>query len=865
MTNRRLRIAAASAAAIVILLVALIMLAVRNAEQKGTPADAAERPNVQEQPADELEQRAKRPLDGPAYTIRIQADDRSRQVSETLYGIFYEDINYAGDGGLYAEMVQNRSFEFGNPLYSWRHVTEDGAAGRVTTAGEAPLSENNPRYLVIQAERGGLGVSNSGYGGMYVEAGKAYDLTLYGRVDQGGEQLLAVSLRERDDTEIGACEISIVSGEWQQYGCTITAEATSEQAKLTVLAVNPGTVSLDMISLFPQHTWKGRKNGLREDLAQMLADLNPKFLRFPGGCIVEGGSIENHYRWKNTIGDAAERKVQPNQWAPNYYQSFGLGFHEYFLLAEDLGAEPLPVIYAGITSCHGQPPMVPLSEMQEYIDHALDLIEYANGDPETSEWAAKRAENGHPEPFNLKYLAIGNELWGTNYYTRYKMIYDAIKAEYPDIQLIFSAGAFPNDMAYHEAYAWLARNGNPADLVDEHMYQAPEWFLSQADRYDNFDRHGPKVFVGEYAAHGVGRRNNMEAALAEAAFMTGLERNSDIVAMAAYAPLFGRHGYTQWQPNLIWFDQSRVYGTPSYYVQHMFSNHVGHYVLPTEITAERPVPSPSAVRGSILLGSWMTQVEYDDVMVTDAEGEVLFSADFSEDNSLEVWSPASGNWRAEDGVLKQSSLDADVRLYLQQGQDWSDYTLSLRARKTGGHEGMLIGFAVQDPDHFYWWNIGGWNNTVTAVEKATGGVKTIVSHSVSQGVITGQWYDIRVEIRGGMVRCYLNDALIHEWEESTGGPLFSVSTYDEDASELILKVVNVSAEDLPSAVEIEGKGKIAAAGRAIVLQADPAAENTLEQPENVVPQEIAVSGLGSRFEYVFPAHSVTVLRIQISY
>jgi len=867
MPNNR-KLVAVGALAVLVLVVLVISLT--NVWISDFDAKKAIREPVQQVPGNQFvakeDTETSADRDGPAYTIRIDASDRSRQVSPTLYGIFFEDINYAGDGGLYAEMVQNRSFEFDNPLYGWSKYAESGGDGTVNPEKTLPLNENNPTYVLFSVESSGAGVglSNAGFGGMYVESGRTYDFSVYARSEavDGSSQIVRAELRGEDDAELASCEVGGFDGEWQQYRCSMTATGTSTKAKLAVIAREPGTLALDMISLFPQDTWKNRENGLRADLAEMLNELEPSFLRFPGGCIVEGGSIENHYRWKNTVLPLEERQVQRNQWANNYYQSFGLGYHEYFLLAEDLGSEPLPVVYAGITSCHSNPPMVSIPDMQEYIDHALDLIEYANGDAETTEWGAVRAANGHPEPFNLKYLAIGNELTGSNYYTRYKMIYDAIKAQYPDIQLVFSAGWSPTDASYHEAYRWLARNGNPADIVDEHMYQAPAWFLSNVNRYDDFDRSGPKVFVGEYAAHGNGRRNNLEAALAEAAFMTGLERNSDVVAMASYAPLFGRQGYTQWQPNLIWFDQSRVYGTPSYYVQQMFSRNVGDYVLPTQVEKHEADIRPEP-RGSILLGTWATQVEFDDVVVTDPDGNVLLSEDFESADSLKRWNPSRGNWTVEGGVLKQKSTETDVRLFFPEGNEWTDYILTLKARKTGGNEGMLIGFAVEGYDDYYWWNIGGWNNTLTAVEQAIGGVKSIVGETSNRTVTTGVWYNIRIEAIGGTYRCYLDDVLIHEWTEAPVDPLFSVTTYDGESGELIVKVVNTAAEAKEVGLNLSGVRSVADSATVIVLQGDPADENSLQEPEKVVPAESRISGLGREFTHTFPANSVTVMRIPV--
>lgn len=521
-----------------------------------------------------------------AYRLKIDSKHALHDISPTLYGVFYEDINYAGDGGLYGELIQNRSFEFSSPLYGWRQVREGGGMGTITTAADSPLHHNNPRYVTIDVESPGegVGLANSGYGGIALQHNERYDFTVYARTDDVLQHPIQVQLREKQGEQVfGTCEIEGLSHHWQQIGCSIISNADTTDAQLVITLLDQAQVHMDMISLFPNDTYKQRDNGLRKDLAEMLEAMNPSFFRFPGGCIVEGGSLDNRYRWKNTIGDVSERQVQRNQWAGKYYQSFGLGFYEYFQFAEDLGAEPLPVIFAGVISCDGNPPMIPLSDLEPYIQDALDLIEYANGDAETTYWGALRAAHGHPEPFNLKFLGIGNELWGQHYFARYERFYDTIKAMYPEIQIVLSAGAFPDDVSFHQTYEWLASHGYKADLVDEHMYQSPQWLYDQVTRYDSYSREGPKVFVGEYAAHGVGKRNNMESALAEAAFMTGLERNADIVAMAAYAPLFARQHYTQWTPDLIWFNSHEVYGTPNYYVQKLFATYIGDEVLPSQL------------------------------------------------------------------------------------------------------------------------------------------------------------------------------------------------------------------------------------------------------------------------------------------
>ncbi|TYP79842.1 LamG-like jellyroll fold domain-containing protein [Paenibacillus methanolicus] len=797
-----------------------------------------------------------------AYSLEIDGKNAAHAVSPTLYGIFYEDINYAADGGLYGDLIENRSFEFGTPLFAWTKKTLGGGDGQLTTATEAPLNANNPRYARITvAEPGtGVGVSNAGYsGGIAVKAGENYDFTVYARSAGTLTKPIIATLRGADQAVLGSCEASGIADEWKKIGCSITASAASANASFDVTAAEKATIDLDMISLFPEKTWHNRANGLRYDLAEMLDDLSPNFLRFPGGCIVEGGSLENRYRWKNTIGDVAQRQVQPNQWAANYYQSFGLGFHEYFQLAEDIGAEPLPIIFIGQVSCHSNPPKVPMDQLGPYIQDALDLIEYANGDA-TTEWGAKRAANGHPEPFNMKYLGVGNELWGQDYLDRYNVFYDAIKAKYPDMQLVLSAGYSPSDENFRKAYEWLKNNGNKADLVDEHMYQSPDWFYNNVNRYDNYSRTGPKVFVGEYAAHGVGKKNNMESALAEAAFMTGLERNSDVVGMASFAPLFARQSNTQWTTDLIWFNNAQSYATPNYYVQQLFGNHIGQEVMPTNLTRKKA--SANDIAGSIVLGSWNTAVEYDEIKVAKADGTELYAENFGDDAAIEKWSALQGNWSVIGGSVKQSSqTTTDARLALKTGADWSNYTVTMKARKTSGSEGFLVGFGAKDANNYYWWNLGGWNNTQTVVEKATNGQKAIVGNTVAGGVETNRWYELKIEVQGSGIRAYLDGKLVNEVQPAQG-PLYSVTTKDAATGDLIVKTVNASGNAQSANVSVDAN-YINPKATVIELKADAlTAENSFSQPDAVRPQTRVESGFGKSFTYEYPAYSVTVLRLK---
>ncbi|MBP1966739.1 LamG-like jellyroll fold domain-containing protein [Paenibacillus aceris] len=799
-----------------------------------------------------------------AYTMNINGSQPAHDVSPTLYGIFFEDINYSADGGLYGELVQNRSFEFDSPLYAWNNVIENGGAGQVTTAKTDPLNAKNPNYVRLSVTKpgAGVGISNSGYDGIAVKSGESYHFSVYTRSSDSPSKSIAVQLRGQQGTVYDACTINGITSQWQKLDCSLKAKATDTKASIVVMATDAATVDLDMVSLFPETTWGNRSNGLRYDLAEMLDDLHPGFLRFPGGCIVEGGSLQNRYQWKNTIGDVNQRQIQHNQWASNYYQSFGLGFHEYFQLAEDIGAEPLPLLFIGQVSCTATPPMIPLGDLQPYIQDALDLIEYANGDV-TTKWGAARAANGHPEPFHLKYLGLGNELWGQNYLDRYNIFYDAIKAKYPEMKLVLSAGAYPDDANFDLAYNWLGKNGQKADLVDEHMYQSPQWFYNNVNRYDKYSRTGPKVFVGEYAAHGSGKRNNMESALAEGAFMTGLERNSDVVGMASFAPLFAYTNRTQWTTDLIWFNNHEVFGTPNYYVQQMFKNHLGQKLMPTELT-KRNQPS-SDVTGSIVLGSWSTAVDYDNVKVTSADHTELLNNDFTDSATLSQWNNFKGTWAITGGLLKQTDASAtDARLQLLQGQNWSNYTLELKARKVSGAEGFLVGFGNKDSNNYYWWNLGGFGNTKTVIEKAVNGTKTTISNTSTKTITANQWYDIKVVVEGNRIRCYLDGELIHDITDNTiPGPLYSVTTKDETTGDLIVKVVNISGEAQSTQVNVSGAEYIQPEATVIELKsASSADENSYNDPTNVFPVTKKVSGFGKSFSYSFPAYSLSVIRLR---
>lgn len=523
--------------------------------------------------------------------LNVQANKPGAPIQPTMYGLFFEDINYAADGGLYAEMVKNRSFEFPQNLMGW--VTY----GNVTLQNDGPF-ERNPHYVRLGSAGHSdkhTGLENEGFFGVTFKKDQEYRFSVWARSPKGEKATLRVELVDpatMGETHVAAKqEITVESADWKQYEVTLKPGKSCEKGKLRVFLAKPDNVTVDLehLSMFPVDTWKGHKNGLRKDLAQALYDLNPGVFRFPGGCIVEGTDLPTRYQWKNTVGPVENRPVNENRWHytfphrfyPDYYQSGGLGFYEYFLLSEEIGAEPLPVLSVGL-SCqfqnHDAKAHVPVDELQPYIQDALDLIEFANGDTSTK-WGALRAEMGHPAPFNLKLIAIGNEQWGPEYPEHLAPFVTAIRKAYPDIRIVGSSG--PDSEGEQFDYLWPEMKKLGADLVDEHFYRPEKWFLAQGNRYDNYDRKGPKVFAGEYACHGKGKKwNHFNAALLEAAFMTGLERNADIVHMATYAPLFAHVEGWQWRPDMIWFDNSDSFRTASYYVQQLYAQNKGSNVLP---------------------------------------------------------------------------------------------------------------------------------------------------------------------------------------------------------------------------------------------------------------------------------------------
>jgi alpha-L-arabinofuranosidase len=814
------------------------------------------------------------PAPGPVdYSLTVHPDRTGPAIDRTMYGVFFEDINNAADGGLYAELVQNRSFEYDpadhpdyTPLTAWQQTATGGATGTLRVAGDAErLAERNRHHLRLDLTGAGgaagrFGVVNSGYGaGMALTAGRPHDFSVWARTDRPAGTRLTAELRAADGTAVSAPLAVTVRGDrWTKYTGTLVPGASTTTGRLAVTASGAGTVRLDMVSLFPRDTYKGRPNGLRKDLAEKIAALKPGFLRFPGGCLVNTGSHRAYeaphwerkrsYQWKDTIGPVEQRAVNANFWG--YHQSYGLGYYEYFRFAEDIGAMPLPVVPALVTGCGQNEATDDPALLRRHIQDTLDLIEFANG-PVTSEWGRKRAAMGHPAPFGLTHLAVGNEEnLPDAFFARFTEFRRAIEAKHPGITVVSNSG--PDDSGAVFDRSWQLNRDAGVAMVDEHYYNSPQWFLENNGRYDTYDRTGPKVFLGEYAS----LDNRFSNALAEAAYMTGLERNADVVKLASYAPLLADVHHNQWRPDMIWFDNHRSWGSASYEVQKLFMNNTGDRVVPSRASATPHVSGP--ITGAVGLSTWATSAAYDDVEVTAADGTALLREDFSAGDTRWTRAAGRGDWAVVDGAYVQSDTTAENTLVTAGDTGWHDYDLRLKATKKSGREGFLVAFGVRSTGTHYWWNLGGWGNTRSAVEKSVdGGKQTLVENGTT--IETGRTYDLHVQVRGRQVTLYLDG---RKWgsftDDKAAEPFRQVVTRDK--GDLVVKVVNAQAAPARTRIDL-GTAAVAPTARLTTLHAAPEAVNTADA-RPVRPRTSVLRGVARDFTYTFPAHSVTFLRIK---
>lgn len=792
--------------------------------------------------------------------ITVRPDRVTGQLGD-LYGIFFEDLNHAADGGLYAEMVQNRSFEFCavdnpsyHPLMAWEKIEKKYSRMQWWIQDSHPYSRRNPHYLVCEIfETGmGAGVRNTSFTpGMYLQKGEKYRFSCLAATDGRGELPLRIVLENDEGRNLGQADIVVSNGTvWNHYEAEITAQETTTAGNLSIYIDAVGRLYLDMVSLFPQKTFMQQRNGLRADIATLLADLKPRFMRFPGGCLVHDGSInaedrDSLYRWKNTIGVLEERPARRNNWG--YNQTLGLGYYEYFCFCEEIGAKPLPVLPAGYDPHHQR--KVPFDQLDEWIQEALDLISFANDDA-SAQWGRIRCELGHPEPFGLEYIGIGNEEVGEGFFERYPYFHKAIKEKYPDIQIIASSGPFAAGGEYEKG--WNCARRNHADLVDEHYYMAPEWFLANHHRYDSFDEKDPRVFLGEYASWG----NTWYNALIEASYMTGMERNSEKVGLACYAPLLCNVNYINWKPDMIWFDNHQAYGTANYYVQKLFMNHQGDDRIELEMTGiDDSVTIQDDPKGGFGLRIEPdTVVRYSQIMIEDIQNGTIWK-------DSEVYFVG-------DNVEQYISADPDARVVtediLLHTVESDHYIITVKGEMLYGRRGFMLQYGNRDEKNRYQWEIGGWQNMDSALTQDIAGRNSCLTQS-SFTVAADREYELKLEIEGRHLRAYIDGELIHEIHHAPVKiePLYTAASIDRQSGDAIVKLVNVQKRPIDTVLHMEGIEQ--AKGIAYIMSGFALEdENSFAEPLKVSPREEEIQLTQGCCSCHIDGESVQVLRFQKS-
>ncbi len=819
--------------------------------------------------------------------ITIETRKEGRPIGD-LFGIFFEDLNHAADGGLYAEMVQNRSFEFGeidnpsyHPLTAWEKVERDGRAEVTVLEGDA-VSARNPHYLHMNIQKPGadVGIRNLGFGkGMCFRLGKKYLFSCYARSVGNTECAIRVTLRDGEDVCLAEGKWA-VTGQWEKHTAVLeiaggvgasgagesgvsggtegtenagiarageTGQAVeagklvTEKGSLAVTVLEGSGVELDFVSLFPEETYLGRRNGLRPDLAEALAELKPRFMRFPGGCLVHDGSLDENardslYRWKNTLGALEDRPARRSNW--RYNQTLGLGYYEYFLFCEDIGTKPVPILPAAYDPHHKR--MAPLEELGPWIQETLDLIEFANGD-ETTRWGAVRAALGHREPFGLEYLGIGNEEVGEGFRERFPCFVKAVREKYPDIKIIGSSGPFCAGSEYD--LGWKCARENGADIVDEHYYMAPEWFLANIHRYDSFGEAAPYVFLGEYASCS----NTGKSALAEAAFMTGLQNACHAVKMACYAPLLCHRDYVNWRPDMIWFDNGQVCRSVNYQVQKLFMNHQGDellgYELETNLEKEVLADLDARKEGAVYFWGNEARVAFSEIILTNEEtGEEI---------------------RYTDREVKADKLPVLLAEAAPR-----NFTLRFHAKELEGFKGFRVYFAWKDERNRMGWVLGGWENQDAALMEEVDGKSSFLTQS-QFSVVSGHDYELELRVRGNRVEGWI-DGELYQWTELKPleiEPLYLTASRDNGTGDIILKAVNLREEAFEAQVSLPGTEMQKLVCDTYVLLEEDCAESAkfpgvetaeISRYKNVVE----LVGEEKEFTISFPGRAVTVVRIK---
>ncbi len=788
-------------------------------------------------------------------TLNIYTQERGAQLGD-MFGIFFEDLNHAADGGLYAELVQNRSFEFDpidraeyHALTAWEKVERGGGKAELTVEDSHPLNKRNLHYAAIDivSEGDGVGIMNLGFNsGIPVKQGENYLFSVYARRDASFNEPVNITIEGVDGTVHGEATIVVRSSEWTQYEMTISVKATDFSSRLVIVTKGKGKLYLDMVSLFPEKTFRNRPNGMREDIATLLADLQPKFMRFPGGCLVHDGSLNpddrnSMYRWKNTIGDIEQRPARRNNWS--YNQTLGLGYYEYFLLCEDINAKPIPILPGGYNPHHKQ--IVPLDELSPWVDDALDLIEFANGDTSTT-WGAIRAELGHPEPFGLEYIGIGNEEVGEPFFERYPYFHRAIKEKYPDIKVINSSGPFAAGSEYDRG--WKSARENRSDFVDEHYYQSPEWFLAHYHRYDSFKANEPKVFLGEYASWG----NTYYNALVEAAFMTGLEKNAHAVGLACYAPMLCNVDYVNWKPDMIWFNNHEVFGTANYYVQKLFMHHQGDQLLRIEANGleSKQEATITPINGTFTLKTDLCSITLWDIKIVNNDtGEIKQLSDLP----------------VEISDTKDDRLNGTTKPTFDLGEtSWKNYTLSFKAKKISGPKGFNLYFGKRDDNNQLLWEIGGWQNQDSALCSTVNGKTSCLTQSIFN-LNPDVEHEFTLDVSGRQLRASIDNVLFHDTEDKLPviEPLYYSASFEHSTGDVIVKVINVQENSVSSQIVLEDLRKTSLTVDVFEMSGHALDdENSFSAPERIFPKQKKLSAEDCRFSYDFPKHSITVFRMR---
>lgn len=813
--------------------------------------------------------------------VTIHAQQKGAPVSPVLHGIFFEEISHAGEGGLYAELIQNRGFEEANlpqgthledgfivpertphfmlqpgdasdwkmewPLHSqWPAWSSEGNISLALTT-QQPLNNATPHSLEIKATGPGS-LANEGFWGINAVAGNKYDLKCYVR-NGSYKGPFTVSLQSADGTILASREMNITGKRtWQKYTATLTPVRNDTAARFVISFGGKGTLWLDFVSLFPENTFRHRPNGLRADLAQYLADLKPAFIRWPGGCYVEGINIQSAPDWKRTLGPVEQRPGTYSPWG--YWSSDGFGYHEYLQFCEDIGAAALYVFNVGVSCEYRSGTYLPDDSLQATMQNALDAIEYAIG-PVTSKWGAKRAAAGHPAPFPLRYVEIGNEQHGPRYAKRYNVFYDAIHARYPQLHLIASMGI--GDVNRHTLDSM-----QHTDIVDEHAYKGASWSFNHYDHFDNYKRGNWEMYVGEYATNaGVGA-GNMAATLSDAVYMMSMEKNSDLVKMCSYAPLLVNVHDVDWPVNLINFDAAHSFARISYYAIQLFNENKPTVNLATDVqrlVPEQPVP---AFSGGIGLGTWDTESEYKDITVTQ-NGQVTYQSNFAQ--GAGPWEPVRGTWKLEDSAFSQTAEGAQQFAWLK-GRSFDTYTLTLKARKKDGTNAFIIPFAVKDSNTYLRAHIGAYVNATSVFERVTGGydVSNVTDHKpLPAPVEKGRWYNIRLEVKADEVDCYLDDQLLMTYREPP--KVFVIAGADAPSGDIIIKAVNAGAAPCVANFKLPGVEVLPTATLISLHAPSDTVENSFAHPTAYIPQQSEIHDASADFNLELAPYAINVLRL----